>query len=46
MNHSQTLGEAYFDDGFTKVIVTTKIFTKEGKLQCGEVIKIKKVDYD
>ena len=21
MNHSQTLGEAYFDDGFSKVIV-------------------------
>ena len=46
MNHSQTLGEAYFDDGFSKVILTTKVFTKEGKLQCGEVIKIKKVDYD
>ena len=46
MNHSQTLWEAYFDDGFSKVILTTKVFTKEGKLQCGEVIKIKKVDYD
>ena len=45
-NHSQTLGEAYFDDGFSNVILTTKIFTKDGKLQCGEVIKIKKVDYD
>ena len=46
MNHSQTLGEVYFDDGFSKVILTTKVFTKDGKLQCGEVIKIRKVDYD
>lgn len=46
MNNTKTLGIVYFNNGVTQVIITTKIFSKDTKLQCGEVLKIKITDYD